>query len=104
MAGEEAAAEAATGAAAEAGTGADIGSIIGGAKNITGVFRNIFSAFHTIAGYLIDLGLTETQAWASIVVLILALFIIASKYITRFAIVLVIIVALFILATIFGVI
>ena len=84
-------------------TASDIGSIIRGLKSMGDVFGNIFDAFGTIVGYLVELGLTETQAWASIIVLIIGLFILASRHITRIAIVLVVIVVLFILASIFGV-
>ena len=81
-----------------------IESVIQGVKSMADVFANIFEAFGTIAGYLVELGLTETQAWASIVVLIIGLFILSAKYIRRLAVVLVVIVLLFILASIFGVI
>lgn len=81
-----------------------IESVVESIGNIADVFSNIFAAFGTIAGYLVELGLTETQAWASIVVLIIGLFIISAKYVRRIAVVLVIIVLLFILASIFGVI
>jgi len=81
-----------------------VSSAISGIRNIAEVFRNIFDAFDRMAGWFVELGLTETQAWASIIVLIVALFVISAKYVTRFAIVLIIIVVLFILASIFGVI
>ena len=80
------------------------GSVTGGLRSIANVFRNIFDVFGKIVGYLVDMGLTETQAWAAIVVLIIALGILASRAITKVAIVLIIIVVLFILASIFGVI